>query len=293
MLTAMGEVAAERGAANVTVAHVVARSGVSRRTFYDLFEDREDCLLAALDEALERVAAPVLAAYGEPGRWRERMRRGLAALLQVLGEDPVRARLCVVESLAAGPQAMDRRARVIQGLIAAVDQGRLEVKAGQDPPRLAAEGVVGAVLSVIHARLVQDATGPLTDLLNELMGVIVLPYLGPAAARKELSHPVPKARARSGALRGDPLRDLDMRLTYRTVRVLIAIAGAPGASNREIAHGAGIADQGQMSKLLARLSSLGLAHNVGEGHTKGEPNAWQLTPKGMEVVQTIRTQTEG
>ena len=56
MITALVEVAGERGAGGVTVAHIVARSGVSRRTFYELFDDREDCFLAAFDQAVERGA---------------------------------------------------------------------------------------------------------------------------------------------------------------------------------------------------------------------------------------------
>jgi DNA-binding MarR family transcriptional regulator len=82
-----------------------------------------------------------------------------------------------------------------------------------------------------------------------------------------------------------------MRITYRTVRVLIAIGSEPGASNREIATAAGIADQGQVSKLLTRLDSLGLIRNEGMGHVKGAPNAWALTPKGEEVERAIRVQT--
>src|SRR5450756_132950 len=77
MLAAMVEVAAERGAANVTVAHVVARSGVSRRTFYELFSGREDCFLAAFDDGVARVGREVVPAYEQPGRWREKVRTGL------------------------------------------------------------------------------------------------------------------------------------------------------------------------------------------------------------------------
>jgi DNA-binding PadR family transcriptional regulator len=82
-----------------------------------------------------------------------------------------------------------------------------------------------------------------------------------------------------------------MRLTYRTVRVLMGIAGHPGASNRTVAHASGISDQGQISKLLARLESLGLAENTGRGHPKGAPNAWRLTARGQEVEGAIRLQT--
>jgi AcrR family transcriptional regulator len=324
MLAAMVEEVAERGAVNVTVAHVVGRSGVSRRTFYELFEDREDCLLAALEEGIGRVAREVAPAYQSAGRtqsahgtqsargnqrvhgWRERVRAGLIAGLSFLEGDPGLARLLVVESLGAGPRALERRSRVLARLIDAVDKGRSEANAkpGSEPPSLTAEGVVGAVLAVLHGRLLacppparggsrvgEGRPGPLVELTNPLMGMIVLPYLGAAAARRELDRPVPRASA-GASRRGvpDPLRELEMRLTYRTVRVLMAVAGDPGSSNRGVADGAGISDQGQISKLLARLQGLGLIENTGTGPERGAPNAWTLTAKGWEVHGAITQQ---
>lgn len=82
-----------------------------------------------------------------------------------------------------------------------------------------------------------------------------------------------------------------MRITYRTVRVLMVIAEHPDASNRQIAAGAGITDQGQVSKLLARLEHLGLIYNRGLGPVKGAPNAWQLTARGRAVEGAIRVRT--
>jgi AcrR family transcriptional regulator len=292
MLAGMAEVASERGAGNVTVAHVVARSGVSRRTFYEIFADREDCFLAAFDDAVERLAARVLPAYATPGRWRERMRAALAALLDFLDEEPGAGRLCVVETLAAGPAALERRAAVLGVVKRAVDEGRREAK-GEGAPPLTAEGVVGAVLSVIHARLTENAPGSFSALLNPLMAMIVLPYMGAAAATRELERPRPKARKRVARAASDPLRDLDMRLTYRTVRVLLAIAQTPGASNRRLADASDVRDQGQISKLLGRLSALGLIENTGLGPARGEPNAWRLTAKGQEVSGAIQVQTAG
>ncbi|HST56186.1 MAG TPA: helix-turn-helix domain-containing protein, partial [Solirubrobacteraceae bacterium] len=80
--------------------------------------------------------------------------------------------------------------------------------------------------------------------------------------------------------------------TYRTLRALYVIVEHPGASNREVGDGAGIADQGQASKLLARLETLGLIENTGEGHTKGATNAWQLTARGAEVHGGLQTHAE-
>jgi AcrR family transcriptional regulator len=289
MLTAMLQEIAERGAANVSVAHVVARSGVSRRTFYEIFADREDCFLAAFDDALGGVAAIVVSAYEESGSWRAKMRRGLTALLECLDNDPGTARMLIVESLAAGPKALERRQRVLAQVVLAVEQGRNEGRG--DPPPLAGDGVVGGALSVLHARLVEDRTEGLLDLLNPLMGMIVLPYLGPASARKEMGRRTPQGLTRRTVPRRDPLQRLEMRLTYRTVCVLRAVAANPDASNRVVADEAGISDQGQISKLLSRLQRLELIENTGAGSVRGAPNAWMLTVKGREVQDAIASQT--
>jgi DNA-binding MarR family transcriptional regulator len=122
------------------------------------------------------------------------------------------------------------------------------------------------------------------------MCMIVLPYLGPAAARKELERPFVNRRERVSPAPGNPLKDLDMRLTYRTVRALVAVAANPGSSNRMIGEASGISDQGQVSKLLARLEKLGLVQNTRTGAPKGATNTWRLTGRGEEVASAFATQ---
>jgi AcrR family transcriptional regulator len=309
MVAAMIEVVSERGRSNATVAHVVKRSGVSRRTFYEVFEDFDDCFLAALDEAIARASAYALDGYDPGERWHIRIRAALIGLLEFLEDEPAMGRMCVVETLGAGPRVHERRTRTLDVAIAAVDEGRLRSKSATELPPLTAEGVVGGVLSVLHARIAPgpgdshgggDSRGAqqagerrdsLLALTGPLMGMVVLPYLGPAAARRESSRPAPERRSRARTGVGDPLRDLDMRLTYRTVRVLLSIAASPGASNRAIGAGAGIDDQGQISKLLSRLERLGLIENSGGGQARGAPNAWELTKQGFEVEQLVVGQT--
>jgi AcrR family transcriptional regulator len=289
ILAGLVEAVAEHGAANVTVAHIVARSGVSRRTFYELFVDRDDCFLAALDGAIQRIAVTVVPAYDESLRWREKIRAGLIALLELLDYERGTGRLVIVDVLGAGPAALERRQRALALVIDAVDEGRGEAKGGDGPAPMAAEGVVGGVLAVLHSRLLEDDTS-LLGLAGPLMSMIVLPYLGPAVARRELARPVPECHAKPCAVSADPLRDLEMRLTYRTVRVLIAVAQHSGSSNREIGLASGMTDQGQTSKLLSRLHRLGLIQNTGTGPTKGAPNAWTLTPKGIEIERALGQQ---
>jgi hypothetical protein len=160
--------------------------------------------------------------------------------------------------------------------------------------------LVGAAFAIVQARLVVNSSGePLTSLLGELMSLIVLPYLGPRAARQERRGIATFSSGRKqpagvkSPIRladisvGDPLAEVPMRLTYRTARVLQAAAEHPGESNRHIGEHAGIHDQGQISKLLGRLERIGLLANTGVGHTKGEPNAWHLTALGESVAEQL------
>jgi AcrR family transcriptional regulator/DNA-binding MarR family transcriptional regulator len=292
IVASMMDVVAEVGAGNATVARVVARSGVSRRTFYELFDDREDCFLTAFDEGVARASRYVLEGYDPQARWAERIRTALTGLLAFLTYERGVGRLLIVETLGAGPRALERRQRVLAQIIAAVDTARTEVKGSDGPPPLTAEGVVGAVLSIVHTRMVDADSPPLMELLGALTSMIVLPYLGPAAARRELQRPAAQNGRPARGPGVNPLRDLDMRLTYRTVRVLMAVGAHPGVSNRRVADAAGVSDQGQISKLLARLDHLGLVENSGFGQAKGESNSWYLTERGREIEEAIREQTE-
>jgi AcrR family transcriptional regulator len=294
MIAAMARLACEHGVAGVTVAQVVARAGVSRRTFYELFHDRNDCFRGAFEQGVERAAGRVVPAYRGARGWRERMHAAVGALLAFLEEEPDLGALCVVVALGASPVVLERRAEIVAALVDAVDDGRREARESAKPTRLTAEGVVGAVLAVLHSRLAADE--PTLDLLGTLMGIIVLPYRGLAAAARETAaaqaayEAADGHRPRASSRPGDPLSDLDMRLTYRTVQVLLAIAANPGESNRRVADAAGVTDPGQISKLLARLEHVGLIRNEAVGPMRGEPNAWHLTARGQTLERVIRRQ---
>jgi AcrR family transcriptional regulator/DNA-binding MarR family transcriptional regulator len=292
MLAAAVDAVEDVGYARMTVAQVIGRARVSRKTFYDVFADREDCFLAAFEQALEQAATIAREAYEQETAWREGVRSALARLLILMDEEPGLAKLCIVEALAAGERVLERRAEVLDRLAGVIDEGRTLTSTTREPPEVTAEGVIGGVFAVLHTRLLDDDDAPLTDLLGPLMSMIVLPYLGARAASRELARPavaVAADRQSRGQTRSrDPLEGLKMRLTYRTVRVLMVIAGHPGASNREIAEGSGIVDQGQISKLMNRLARLNLVENHGEGQEKGAANAWHLTPRGAQVERATR-----
>jgi AcrR family transcriptional regulator len=292
MLAAAVDAVDDVGYAGMTVAQVISRARVSRKTFYDVFADREDCFLAAFEQAMEQAGELVGEAYAGEANWREGIRAGLARLLALMDDEPALTKLCVVEALAAGERVLERRAAAMEQLAAAVDAGRSAPGANLDPPAVTAEGIVGAVFQVLHSRVLEGKGEPLFELLGPLMSMIVLPYMGTRTAGKEVGRTTPRperrlpSRPRAGSI--DPLEGLKMRLTYRTVRVLMVIAEQPGASNREIAEQSGIADQGQISKLLGRLARLELVENRGEGQEKGAANAWHLTSRGTAVERATR-----
>ena len=132
-------------------------------------------------------------------------------------------------------------------------------------PALVAEGVVGATFGVIHARLLELRPEPLVGLLGQLMATIVLPYRGSAAAAKELERPAPRPPLRAVRRDGDGLSrrplgaasPVDYRLTVRTQMALAAVGGRPGLNNREVSEIIGLADQGQISRMMKRLSDAG------------------------------------
>jgi hypothetical protein len=253
--------------------------------------------VAQFEEGITRLSHVLAQAAGHEALWLERIRSGLGALLAFLDDEPAWGRVLLVDALAAGPRVLERRRAALAALVEIVDAGRAERTVGawslSSPPRLMAEGVVGAVFSVLHARMLdQGEQRAFRALAPSLMSMIVLPYLGRVAASAELNRrsadgwPAGRGPARAGA---PPIRatSLPIRTTYRTGLVLSAIARVPGSSNREIAEAAGLSDEGQTSKLLSRLERRGLIENIGLGHARGEPNAWLLTSYGRRVGERI------
>lgn len=295
ILEAMAEAMAERGASagSVTIADVVARAGVSSAAFHQEFVDRDAALLAAFEEGVERARRRVLPAYDAEERWLDAVRAGLAAFLQFVEEDRALALLTVVHAMGGGAEILRRRAQVLATVAVAIDAGRAESAAGRHPPpAIIAEGVVGAVLTVLQNRLLAAEEPPPGELFGSLASIIVLPYLGASVARRELGRPAPPLRAHpagSSGQRSDAAgAKLAARLTYRTSRVLLAIGDYPGASNREVAERAGVIDQGQISKLLGRLEARGLIEKIGAERTRGAPNSWRLTEQGQALGRAAR-----
>ena len=299
----------ELGYDGASVTRITARARVSRRTFYELFENREECLIAVFDNAIERITAEILAADLQGLSWRERVRGGLWAILSFFDREPALARVCVIQVQRAGGVVFERRQEIVDRLCTLVDEGRQENARAATLGALTSQAVVGGVFSILHGHIADRGQsgrqqGSMSGLLGDLMATIVLPYSGAQAATREQERstpavvPVPAATAAdrtslvATTASFDRLAQIPMRLTYRTARVLQDIGEHPGSSNREVAERVEIHDQGQVSKLLARLQRLGLLANAAQdASVKGEANDWRLTSTGQQVASTINAHT--
>jgi AcrR family transcriptional regulator len=158
LLEAMAQCVAEQGYAATTVAQVIARAGVSRKTFYEHFADKRACFLAAWDVGTEILLAQVLAAGAEVDGWRARLRAGADAFLEILAAEPAFARSFTIEVLSVGEDALARRAEINERFADALAETHAQALAeGAElgpVPRWALRAAAGAAweLTVEHLR---------------------------------------------------------------------------------------------------------------------------------------------
>jgi AcrR family transcriptional regulator len=186
LLAAMIDTITEIGYNTLTVQNVLTRAGISRPTFYEQFEDKEDCFLAAFDAAAGRMRGHIEAVVADSGpTWRDRLRSGIAALLRYIVDEPEEARLVIVESRASSPAGLQRRDELLDRFAGCID-ALVREDLDEPPTAIAAAGVVGGIESVLYARLQKGDTGELDALLPSLMYFAVLAYAGREAAGEEL-----------------------------------------------------------------------------------------------------------
>jgi AcrR family transcriptional regulator len=186
LLEAAVRVVAAKGYAAATIGDLTGEAGVSRTTFYELFEDKEACFLAAYDNAVDTLVRRVLAAYESERRWPDRARAGLEALLATLAEEPDLARLSLVDIGSAGPAAQRRYRSAVQRLTPLFEEGRDFAPNGRRLPPNTSRMAIGGVTGLIADELVADRAERLPDLLSEVFFATLVPYIGPEAAAREV-----------------------------------------------------------------------------------------------------------
>jgi len=186
LLEAAVRVVAEKGYAATTVADLTREAGISRTTFYEMFDDKEGCFLAAYDGIVDALVRRVAAAYEGEGTWPQRARAGLSALLEMLAEEPDVARLALVDVGSAGPAAQRRFRAALQRLTPFFDEGRDFAPGGRNLPANTSRMAIGAVAGLIADELTEERAEDLPGLLSDVLFATLVPYIGPEAAAREV-----------------------------------------------------------------------------------------------------------
>jgi AcrR family transcriptional regulator len=182
ILAAVAEAASDGGYAEASVEDIIARAGVSRRTFYDLFNNKQHAFLAAYDEAVRRLVKGVRDAQREGRDFGERITMALGTFLELLAASPAFARMCIVEVLAAGPKAVERRNSAMEAFAALIEEDARTLARSRPQSPIMTEVLVGGIYETVYTRVAAGRIDELEGLLPELVYAVLMPYVGEEAA---------------------------------------------------------------------------------------------------------------
>ena len=178
LLDSLARSCAAKGLGATTITDIVEGAGVSRATFYELFNDKEACLAAAMDLALAEAASRIVAVYAAEKPWSTNIRKAAGAFLGLLVERPAWARMALVEARASGGRAAELYAAGKQVAAALIDRGREGPIDSGRVPSSATRAALAAAESLIVAQILAGNTERLAELLPDIVYITTIPYLG-------------------------------------------------------------------------------------------------------------------
>jgi len=183
MLKAMTEVVARDGYADTTVRKLLAQAGLSRRTYYDLWEDKEDCYLDAYGEIAGQLTARATAGFERGETPRDRVRFAVEEIASFCIDEPDAACACIVEGLAAGQAARLKRSELIEAIAATIAPALAELRPDGPNPELTARATVGGILELLYGPLARRDVAALRSLAEQIGELpILLPMGSPTAS---------------------------------------------------------------------------------------------------------------
>jgi AcrR family transcriptional regulator len=198
LIAALAEVTAEKGYAATTIADVVARAQVSRRTFYEHFADKNACLLATYDAAAELLLKVVAEGFDRPGlTWSQRIEAGISAYLSALASAPGLTRLFLIEIYAVGELALRHR-RAAHHRFADQIRDLMHVHRDEFPPGWTisaplANALVGALNELVLLTLEEGGTGDLREIHDTAVQLVHLIIAPPPVIQQADQNPPPRS----------------------------------------------------------------------------------------------------
>jgi AcrR family transcriptional regulator len=245
---------ATRGYAATRVTDLIDLSGISRRSFYDLFPDKEACFKAVVEEIVAEGLKRADPGDLEGGE--ERARRRFEALAEVVIDQPAAARLCLIEAYAASPEAL----RPIEDAVAAIEK-LMQIRAAEMPERAGTPpemigALVGAAIEIIRTRLRRGTEAELPDLADPLMDFLLSYRPPPRPLRLGIRPPTSAPETLSG-------HDHEER-ALRAFAVVVAERGYEKATIEEVVKRASMSPttfyanfEGKRDALMAAIDSAG------------------------------------
>lgn len=182
LLAALAHAVADRGYKATTITEIVKGASVSSKAFYENFDSKEDCFLAALEAVLAHLHEIVSTAAAPYEEWPRRVVAALRALLEFFEAEPDLARLCLVEPVTATPAIAARFREEVIAWIPYLTPGRTEREDAAALPESTEDSLLGGIV-VLTSRSLLAGGGPLPDLLPDLVEFLLAPYLGPERAK--------------------------------------------------------------------------------------------------------------
>jgi AcrR family transcriptional regulator len=184
ILLATAELVAERGYQKTTIELIAKTAKVALVTFYEHFANKEECFLAAFDESIEAAREVFAELLDLDQPWADQIASGLEILLEMVVTEQARAKLCIVESQAAGSVPLARYQAMLESLAPKLHEGREFNPRSSRLPEGLEVAIAGGLAWLIHQRLVADQVADIKALLPEMLQVTLTPYLGEVEAAR-------------------------------------------------------------------------------------------------------------
>jgi AcrR family transcriptional regulator len=182
LLAALAQTVAARGYKATTITEIVKAASVSSKAFYENFDSKEECFLAAFQAVVDHLRDVVAAAVAPYDDWSHAVIAALAALLDFFEAEPELARLCLVEPVTATPAIAARFRAEVVACIPYLEPGRGESAEAATLPDSTEDSLLGGLV-VLTSRSILTGSGSLPQLLPDLVEFVLSPYLGPERAR--------------------------------------------------------------------------------------------------------------
>jgi AcrR family transcriptional regulator len=178
LIAGFAQAVVEHGYHSVTITHITKAASVSRRAFYQQFQGKEDCFLAAFDVVVEYARTLVLEAIEPIEDWPQRVIVAMRVILRFFSSEPDLAHLCFVDSLSAGEVVANRFRETVQSVGPLLQPGRRQRPGKRSLPASTEDSLVGAVASLISRKIVAGEAELLEDLTPSVVEFLLTPYLG-------------------------------------------------------------------------------------------------------------------